>query len=138
MIKLLFATHGMLASGMKHAIELLSGEAKQLTVIDAYIDKRNFVDDLNDFINSCDPSDQIILLSDIYGGSVNQEMYKVLDHKSNITLICGVNMPLVLELILINEEHLSDDKIDELILQSQKGIKRLEFKNIEESTDDFF
>lgn len=124
MKKCFIASHGKLASGFKSSLEILLGNARNVTVFDAYLDENNFETVLVDYLNSQTESDQIILLSDLYGGSVNQIM---LTHaqKSNIELIAGVNLAFVLEIVTMGENHLTHVEIDELIVNSRNALKRV-------------
>jgi len=70
MKKCLIATHGRLASGFKSSLEILLGSTEGISVIDAYLDETNFEDHLIDYLNAQNNEDQIILMSDLYGGSV--------------------------------------------------------------------
>ena len=75
MLKLLLGSHGHFASGMQTAIEILSGKQHNLTIIDAYVDNRNIDEELKNYFDSLSDEDQVVMLSDLYGGSVNQKMY---------------------------------------------------------------
>lgn len=76
MLRLFLSSHGHLASGMKSSVEILSGANDRLTVFDAYVNEENVKDVLDNYFASVvKPEDQVILLSDLYGGSVNQVMY---------------------------------------------------------------
>ncbi len=124
MKKYFIASHGKLASGFKSSLEILLGNAQNVTVFDAYLDEKNFEPVLVDYLNSQTESDQIILMSDLYGGSVNQIMVTHAQ-KSNIELIAGVNLAFVLEIVAMGENHLTHVEIDELIVNSRKAFKRV-------------
>lgn len=124
MKKYFIASHGKLASGFKSSLEILLGNAQNVTVFDAYLDEKNFEPVLVDYLNSQTESDQIILMSDLYGGSVNQIMVTHAQ-KSNIELIAGVNLAFVLEIVAMGENHLTHVEIDELIVNSRKALKRV-------------
>ena len=98
MLRLFLSSHGHLASGMKSSVEILSGANDRLTVFDAYVNEENVKDVLDHYFETVvKPEDEVILLSDLYGGSVNQVMYLYLN-RPHTTLIAGVNLALVLEL----------------------------------------
>ena len=56
------------------------------------------------------------MLSDLYGGSVNQKMYMYLE-RENTYLISGVNLALVLELCMV--EEVSKECLEQLVEQSR-------------------
>ena len=85
MLRLFLSSHGHLASGMKSSVEILSGANDRLTVFDAYVNEENVKDVLDHyFATVVKPEDQVILLSDLYGGSVNQVMYLYQHQRSAI------------------------------------------------------
>lgn len=134
MLRLFLSTHGTMASGMLKAIEILAGGSDKLTVFDAYVDDRLLSDSLDEFFMKF-KDDQKVLLSDLYGGSVNQKMYTYLD-EPNTYLIAGVNLALVLELVMtdnVNEQFLSH-----LVEDSRKMIRLVHQNDIVTQDDDFF
>lgn len=134
MLRLFLSTHGTMASGMLKAIEILAGGSDKLTVFDAYVDDRLLSDSLDEFFMKF-KDDQKVLLSDLYGGSVNQKMYTYLD-EPNTYLIAGVNLALVLELVMtdnVNEQFLSH-----LVEDSRKMIRLVHQNDIVIQDDDFF
>ncbi|MBE6116809.1 MAG: PTS sugar transporter subunit IIA, partial [Erysipelotrichaceae bacterium] len=95
MLRIFISSHGHFASGMKSSVEILMGPNPRITVFDAYVDQDSVQEHLDEFYSTVEPDDQVLLLSDLYGGSVNQVMYTYLT-KPNTTLIAGVNLALVL------------------------------------------
>ncbi len=137
MLKLFLASHGHFASGMKSSIEILAGANARLTVFDAYINQDSVQQHLDEFYKDVKEDDQVILLSDLYGGSVNQIMYLYLD-KPNTTLIAGVNLALVLELSI--RESISKEDINRLVEQSREMLRVVEQDKTETKNEqeDFF
>ena len=58
MRKILIATHGFLADGIKNSISILTGKDDCLTCINAYVDDSDFTGDLQAFIDSVSPDDE--------------------------------------------------------------------------------
>ena len=96
------ASHGRLASGLQDSLAILLGNAPNLTVFDAFIDERNLPDVLTDYLNSLDDNDCLILCSDLYGGSINQQMALFLN-RPNTYLVAGVNLAFLLKLAMQTE-----------------------------------
>ena len=86
MRKFLIATHGTLASGIQNALRIITGEIERVTVIDAFAGPEN-------------PADEVIILTDLPGGSVNQMLIRYVK-RPQTHLVSGVNLSLVLALIL--------------------------------------
>lgn len=138
MLKIFLASHGHMASGMKSSLEILTGPCPQITVFDAYLNQDSVQEHLDAFYKTVNEEDQVILLSDLYGGSVNQVMYLYKD-RPHTTLIAGVNLALVLELAC--RQSVSDDELHQLVEQSREMLRIVEDDNTDqkqEETDDFF
>ncbi|MDN6195547.1 MAG: PTS fructose transporter subunit IIA, partial [Atopostipes suicloacalis] len=75
---------------------------------------------MNEKIKTFNENDHIYILSDIFGGSVNNEVLKLLN-KSNITLIAGMNLMLVMG-IATQTEKIEEKELDRIIQESQQGI----------------
>lgn len=134
-MKILLGSHGRLASGIKTSIEILMGESstRNLTVIDAYIDSSNIDLQLKEFFDQVDEKDQVLMLSDLYGGSVNQKMYLYLNRK-NTYLVSGVNLAFVLEICMLEQV---DNEILERIIQQAREMQRvIYFDEIQEIGND--
>lgn len=121
MLHILLGSHGHLASGMKTAIEILAGKQNNLTVIDAYVDQRNIDEELRDFFNAVQDEEQVLMLSDLYGGSVNQKMYLYLQ-RPNTFLVAGVNLALVLEFCMLDKISL---EMLEVLVQQAKQVQKV-------------
>ena len=137
MLKFFISSHGHFASGIKSSVEILIGPNPRITVFDAYVTQESVQENLDRFYENVEPEDQVILLSDLYGGSVNQVMYTYLD-RPNTRLIAGVNLALVLELAV--KEEISDEELAELVEQSRMMLRVVELDKSEakEEDEDFF
>ena len=136
MTRFFLSSHGHLASGLKSSIDILLGTSDRLTVFDAYVDEDSLEESLKNFYQTMNEDDQAVLLSDMYGGSVNSSMCKYLE-RPNTTLIAGVNLALVIGL-MVNEETLSMDMIEDVIAQSREALRIVELDQKEAAEDHFF
>ena len=69
MLKIFLSSHGSMASGMQSSLKILMGECENLTVFDAYLDESCVQDHLDAFYETVGPEDEVLLCSDLYGGS---------------------------------------------------------------------
>lgn len=136
MLKLFLASHGKLASGMKSSLNILLGTTTNLTIFDAYLDEKTVQEALEDFLNDVNDSDQVIMLSDLYGGSVNQVMYTYLD-RPNFKLISGINLALLLELS-VRDKNLNESEILMIIEESKQSMKLVDFEVENIENENFF
>lgn len=122
MLKIFLSTHGKFASGIKNSLEILCGSNDRLTVFDAYVSDAVLEDALDAYLEEAGEEDQIVLVSDLFGGSVNNTMIRYLT-RPNTYLLTGINLALVLELILM--EEVSQESLDKLVFESREAMKQI-------------
>ena len=121
MSQFIIATHSYLADGYKHSIKFFNTEVKNIHFINAYIEeKNNFVEELEKLLNEFE-DEQVIILTDLPGGSVNKESASLIK-QYNCNVISGINLSLVLELMLSSDEVLTDEKIRAAVEQARSQI----------------
>ena len=128
MTKFFLSSHGHLASGLASSLDILLGGH------DAYVDEKSLNDALDAFFQTVGEDDQVILLSDMYGGSVNSTMYTYLEHP-NTTLIAGVNLALVIGLTIL-EGDISREMLESVIEQSKDAIRIVNLEESETTQED--
>lgn len=121
MRKILIATHGKYAEGLKNTSHLFVSEDFEITSISAYVSELDFKDQLSLFFKKCDSNDEVIVLTDISGGSVNRECMKYMS-REHTHIISGVNLALILEITFIQSEYLNAEEINELITKARNSI----------------
>ncbi|MCH1950468.1 PTS fructose transporter subunit IIA [Enterocloster sp. OA13] len=137
MKKILIATHGTFASGAESTVRFLMGNVGNITCINAYVDQdENLVETLERYFAQIRPEDQVIVLTDIKGGSVNQKIvpYAV---RENVFLVAGFNLPLLVALA-IAPEGITKDGIKQYIEDSRNQMELVELVNQEGQDEDFF
>ena len=85
---------------------------------------------LDDFYKTVSAEDQVLLCSDLYGGSVNQSMYPYLQ-KPNTRLVSGVNMTFMMNV-------LSDERREEILEESRSYLRRVNLETNETEDESFF
>ena len=107
MRRYVFASHHQLAEGLKDTTQFLNNysEASQkIYTINAYVDKGE--DDITDRVkalfDSFDAQDEVIVLTDMMGGSVNQKFLPYLSEKVHV--ITGMNLALAMSFLLMPED----------------------------------
>lgn len=115
--------------------EILLGAQQNLTVFDAYVDNDTVQEHLDDFYKTVSAEDQVLLCSDLYGGSVNQSMYPYLQ-KPNTRLVSGVNMTFMMNVLC--EEELSDERLEEILEESRSYLRRVNLETNETEDESFF
>ena len=136
MKKIIIATHGELALGIKNALELIAGSmAKEISTYSLTPGKS-----ATDFVAEIEkemidyPDQQFIVMGDMYGASVVNAMLSLVNYPNGV-LLSGVNLSLALQVLLDGSEMISDESIDEMIKDAQKGILRIQLDQIELEED---
>ena len=119
----ILASHGNLARGMADTIGMIVGEVNNLST---FVLERDDMDPISNQVrrelDSFDPADEVIICTDMVGSSVNNDMVGLLGDYPQVTLISGMNLPLVITLAL-DEGPATEEELDEIIDQAQEGIK---------------
>lgn len=137
MKQVVIITHKTMAKGMSETVEFFAGKISNLHYICAYVDDKNSfpTKELMALLKTFKPNDQIFLLTDLLGGSVNQHCAQFIkDHHVNV--ITGINLTLVLSIVLDPAETLSDEKINELVSQARTQMIYMNDYTVADNSDD--
>ena len=113
MKRILIATHGKMASGIRYTAELIVGQVAEIDTIDAYVTPEDNVEEkFREYFQKYE-QDRIIVFTDLMGGSVNQKLVEY-SKKENVTLVTGTNLPVLMQVMLADDD-VTDDEIQEYI-----------------------
>lgn len=122
MIKILLLTHGKFAEGLLDTLTLFFGEDHGVKAISAYTVVSNPREMLRDSVSSLKEDDQLIVCTDILGGSVNQLTLEFMNDE-RIFVITGFNFPLILELLCLpKQERVDINVLSKLTTKSREGM----------------
>lgn len=97
---IIIASHGNLAEGLYNALRIILGKEKlqNIEYLNCYMeDTQNVTQEIETMLDQYD--DDILVFTDLFGGSVNTAFYSCMD-KKNFELIAGMNLPLLIETVL--------------------------------------
>ncbi len=100
MTKVILASHHRLADGMKDTLDYILPEHCQVQAISAYLQNVPVEEELTAALSDINPEDQVLIFTDMMGGSVNQACLPHILNNPNVHLIAGMNLPVVLALVL--------------------------------------
>lgn len=135
MRKIILASHSYLAKGMKYSVEKILGKQENLDFICAYVEDRDLGEEVKKKIISRDENDEIIFITDILGGSVNNEISKF-SREKNIYVVTGMNLQLVIEILISNSENV-EEVIENAIKESKGGIVFYNNQKVQIEDEDF-
>ncbi|KGG53737.1 PTS sugar transporter subunit IIA [Lactobacillus sp. wkB10] len=123
-MKIILVSHGKLAEGMKDTVEMITGKQKNLEAYEAYkngTSDDSFIGEIKNSIDK-DSEESAVVITDVLGGSVNNEMTQLLQDHEKLTVLTGMNLPLVITLVTTANSDLTQEDIEEAINQGQKGV----------------
>lgn len=125
MNQIVLASHGGLADGARDTLDMIVGDVSNVHTISLARDDKDQIEDRAlALIDSFDPSDAVYVLTDMLGSSVNNQMVSLQAKRPEVTVISGMNLPLILE-IALSDEPLSEAALAEVIEQSRAGIQNI-------------
>lgn len=138
MIQVLIVTHSEMAQGIKKTAEFIMGPQENLHAITAYIPgHEQYLQEVSQFLGQ-NTGDDVVIFTDIIGGSVNTEITQLTKKFSNLHIISGVNLPMVIQLLLTHEPTL-DQTIIKTLKEGKAGIQNVNetLGNSQNDFDDF-
>ena len=123
-MKIILVSHGKLAEGMKDTVEMITGKQKNFEAYEAYkngTSDDSFIGEIKNSIDK-DSEESAVVITDVLGGSVNNEMTQLLQDHEKLTVLTGMNLPLVITLVTTANSDLTQEDIEEAINQGQKGV----------------
>lgn len=123
MINFVFASHGRLAEGVKNAAEIILGATKNVSVISAYINNdSDLPEDVEDIIDQMKKGGTWVVVTDVFGGSVNNEFMQYLND-AEFMLVSGLNLGMALEFLCMSEGDVNTDYIRKIVSNVKENIQ---------------
>lgn len=134
--RFLIATHSTLAEGFTNALMFFAGDGIDVTYINAYIDGKPIDEKINSFFSTLNDEDELIVLTDLLAGSVNQNLYKYIS-REHTHILTGINLALALSLVLESaNDYLTKERINQLVNSSRENIVYMNEFQAEVDDDD--
>ncbi|MBO0422559.1 PTS sugar transporter subunit IIA [Enterococcus plantarum] len=131
--KIILATHGNFAQGIRTSLELICGKSTNVEVICAYIEEEF---DLGETVETTifeNQKNELLVITDIFGGSVNNEFFKYVE-RPNVHVVSGLNLSLLIELYTQLE---ITDSLEKLIIQAIKTSQEtIQYCNVLKAKDE--
>lgn len=122
MNQIILASHGGMSNGLKNTLELILGDLPNVHAVATTRDETEPITaSTRRLLDGFDPEDKVYILTDVIGGSVNNDMMTLLADYPDLTVICGTNVCLALNLASC-EEKISDEELEEFMDQARSQI----------------
>ncbi|SKA79032.1 PTS system, mannose-specific IIA component/PTS system, fructoselysine and glucoselysine-specific IIA component [Clostridium sp. USBA 49] len=121
MNQVILASHGKLAQGMKDTLNMIVGNLETVQAFSSYRDEeKNIKESIEKAIKNNYGKNDIYILTDILGGSVNNDVMSLLKDYPKLHIIAGMNLPLVISIAI--SENISNKTLEQFIKESQQAI----------------
>ena len=122
MNQVILASHGGLATGALDTVHMIVGEAPNVHAVTLERDdKEPITAKVDALAKGFSPDDAVYVLTDMLGSSVNNSMVEYQAAHPSVTVIAGMNMPMVLTLAL-SDGPLDAAAVRELVSEGRRGI----------------
>lgn len=133
---IVIASHSTLAEGMANALKFFEGNSLKLTVLSAYVDNKPIEGQIEKIFNQFDKNDEVIVLTDLLGGSVNQKFFSYIS-RPHTHIITGMNLSLAMAITMEPVEgYLTGEKIQSIVSEAQNQVKYVNELATDSSEDD--
>jgi fructoselysine and glucoselysine-specific PTS system IIA component len=105
MRKFLIVSHGEFAGGMRSALELITGAASGVVVLQAYVDENRSVEE--EIAALLGDGAEWVVFTDLLGGSITNQVLRTaaeLGIMDSVHIVAGMNLPLVIEVVMADPE----------------------------------
>lgn len=125
MNQIILASHGGLAAGARDTLSMVLGDVSNVHVVSLQRDDTEpITKEVQALIAGFDPTDAVYVCTDMLGSSVNNSMVEFMNTEQGggITVISGMNMPLVLSLATAGAA-VTGDELASLIREARRGLR---------------
>lgn len=121
MVNLIVSGHGEFAKGLKNALSVIAGEFDHISFVNFVNDADKLRSDMQEIINF-KPEGQFLVLTDLVGGTPFKTGAMISKDNSNVKVIGGVNLPMLLSIVYETDASL-EDLINNATQSGKDGIK---------------
>ncbi|KOF55795.1 PTS fructose transporter subunit IIA [Clostridium sp. DMHC 10] len=122
MTYIILASHGGLAKGMKDTLSMIIGDVSMIEAFSSYRDEHTTIkSEVEKTIKEKYNQNNIFILTDIFGGSVNTAMISLLEDYPKLHILSGMNLSLVISLTTQTDE-ISEESLKQIIYESKQSI----------------
>ena len=139
--KILIASHHRMAFGLLDTLKYINPNIESIATLNAYLSNLPIEQEIEKSLENVNLGhDELIIFTDLPGGSVNQAFVPYLKYE-HVQLISGMNLPLVLGVILSlpsDDNYLKPEELRKLIIEAKEQIVYVndQFSNMELDEED--
>ena len=124
MRRYVIASHAHFAQGIKESVELLAGAREDVVSLSMFVDGRDDIAaEAARIVEETPEEDELVICTDLFGGSVNNEFTKVLQRRPNTYLVANMNLPLLIQLLFSDPAESIASTIREIVAADDTRVK---------------
>ena len=121
MATIILASHGEFAQGLKQTATMIIGDSVPIHALSAFRDEdESILVQIKKLLATID-IEETYIVTDILGGSVNNDMLTIIKEYEGLQLITGMNLPLVISIATYNGK-IGESELEKLIKESQQSV----------------
>jgi mannose/fructose-specific phosphotransferase system component IIA len=125
MVRGIIIGHGDFAQAMLTTAEQIAGKQKDITVIsNVGLSGEMLRENIEKALTQSDKQNTIIFV-DLPGGSCTISCYHLLKKAKSLNIICGVNLPILLEFFMLRNKHTANELVPILLKKGRGNIFQL-------------
>lgn len=140
-MRVLCMSHGKLADGLINSAKMILGDVTYLDSISVYVDGKNNLQVLIDNYLKKHKNETLYILTDIFGGSVNNQWMNYVNKIPNLYLITGMNLNILVQLIIeLNKntnKTIPENYLKKLVNQPLCGCRYCNSISMNDNNQDF-
>jgi len=125
LVGFVLVSHGSMAEGMLEAIRMITGVTDQLEAVGLKEEDspEELMDRIQESVNRVNTGDGVILFADLFGATpFNASARLAMMHGEGFEVICGMNLPMMLELVMQREGETFLSLIEIAIENGKNGV----------------
>lgn len=120
---LVLASHHRMADGLKDSLLFVSNSEMEVAALSAYVDNQPIDDAVKNLMDSFAPEDEVVILTDMTSGSVNQKFFPYVS-RPHTHLVSGMNLPLAFTIAMEDtDDYISAERMREIVEESRAEMK---------------
>lgn len=125
MVGLVLVSHGGMAEGMREAISMITGQTEQIAAFGLYEEDspEELTEKIREQLPALDSGDGVVFFVDLFGASpFNACARLLLENQQKYALICGMNLPMLLEISLQRDSLNLQESAETALAQGKEAV----------------
>ncbi|MCG0835839.1 PTS family mannose/fructose/sorbose porter component IIA [Lactiplantibacillus plantarum] len=130
------ASHRTFSAGLVETLRFFAGDDLNVEVVTAYMSNTPVDEDLERAMAKFGEDDEVVILTDLMAGSVNQKATQYLN-RPHTHILTGMNLPLAMALIMEPaNQYLTTERIEAIVTDAKNQIVYINQLNLGDKDDE--